>query len=96
MKNAIKLAVGIVLLTLMFSSVGWSQSVADIVLIIDSSGSMWDNDRGELRKSAAKQLIDLADSNVQIGIVDFDGYAITLKSLTFPDEDGKRDIKGCR
>lgn len=80
----------------MLSSAGWSQSVhsiADIVLIIDSSGSMADNDRQEKRKDAANQFIDLADSNVQIGVVDFDYGAVTLAELTFPIGDGKRDLK---
>ena len=66
--NISKLIIGIVFLTLVLSSVGWSQSVhsvADIVLIIDSSGSMGTNDSGNLRIAAANQLIDLADSNVQ-------------------------------
>ena len=94
--NISKLIIGIVFLTLMFSGVGWSQSVhsvADIVLIIDSSGSMATNDWKNLRKEAAKQFIDLADSNVQIGVVDFDGGSVTLAELTFPIGDGKRDLK---
>lgn len=94
MKNAYKLTIGIVLITLVFSSVGWSQSVhsvADIVLIIDSSGSMASNDWNNLRIAAAKQFIDLADSNIQIGIVDFDDWAKTLAPLTFADDDGEND-----
>ena len=86
MKNVFKLTIGIVLLTLVFSRVGWSQSVhsvADIVLIIDSSGSMMENDPRELRKKAANQFIDLAESDVQIGVVDFDERAKTLAELTF-------------
>ena len=80
----------------MFSSVGWSQSghsVADVVLIIDSSGSMRENDPRELRKEAAKQFIDLAESDVQIGIVDFDDRVKTLAELTFADENGKSKLK---
>ena len=94
MKNVFKLTIGIVLLTLVFSRVGWSQSVhsaADIVLIIDSSGSMMENDPNELRKEAAKQFIDLAESDVQIGVVDFDERAKTLAELTFVDDGGKND-----
>ena len=101
MKNVFRLTIGIVLLTLAFSRVGWSQSVhsvADIVLIIDSSGSMAENDLHELRKEAAKQFIDLADSDVQIGVVDFDHSTETLASLTFAinttdQEDGKNKLK---
>ena len=94
--NISKLIIGIVFLTLVLSSVGWSQSVhsvADIVLIIDSSGSMGTNDSGNLRIAAANQLIDLADSNVQIGVVDFDGYAVTLEQLTFADAAGKTRLE---
>ncbi|MDE0466048.1 MAG: VWA domain-containing protein [Candidatus Poribacteria bacterium] len=93
MKNVFKLTIGIVLLTLVFSSLGWSQSTADIVLIIDSSGSMVENDPNDLRKAAARQLIDLADSDVQIGIVDFDSDAVTLKELTSANKDGKSELK---
>ena len=101
MKNVFKLTIGIVLLTLVFSRVGWSQSVhsvADIVLIIDSSGSMVENDPNELRKEAAKQFIDLAESDVQIGVVDFDERAKTLAELTVAintndREDGKNKLK---
>ena len=94
--NIYKLIIGIVFLSLMFSSVGWSQSghsVADVVLIIDSSGSMRENDPRELRKEAAKQFIDLAESDVQIGIVDFDDRVKTLAELTFADENGKSKLK---
>ena len=79
------LIIGIVSLTLGFSNVGWSQSIADIVLIIDSSGSMYDNDPNDLRKSAANLFIGLASnaSDVQIGVVDFDDWAVTLSPLTF-------------
>lgn len=94
MKNVFKLTIGIVLLTLAFSRVGWSQSVhsaADIVLIIDSSGSMAENDPRELRKEAANQFIDLAESDVQIGVVDFDERAKTLAELTFVDDGGEND-----
>ena len=86
MKNVFKLTIGIVFLTLVFSSVGWSQSTADIVLIIDSSGSMGGNDPKDLRKSAAKLFITLAASDVrsdvQIAVVDFDGRAVMLAPLT--------------
>ena len=84
-----RLIIGIVSLTLVFSSVGWSQSIADIVLIIDSSGSMEDNDPRDLRKSAANLFIGLAatdaQSDVQIAVVDFDDFAVTRASLTFAD-----------
>ena len=86
MKNVFKLTIGIVLLTLVFSRIGWSQSTADIALIIDSSGSMGGNDPNDLRKSAARLFISLAASDVrsdvQIAVVDFDSWAVTLAPLT--------------
>ena len=88
-----RLIIGIAFLTLVFSSVGWSQSIADIVLIIDSSGSMEDNDPRGLRKSAAKLFISLAASDilsdVKIAIVDFDDWAVIRALLTRTDADGK-------
>ena len=93
MKNVFKLAIGIVLLTFVFSSLGWSQSTADIVLIIDSSGSMGSTDRNGLRKSAAHHFITLAASDVrsdvQIAVVDFDGWAVTLAPLTLANAGNK-------
>ena len=88
------LIIGIVSLTLGFSNVGWSQSIADIVLIIDSSGSMYDNDPRDLRKSAANLFIGLASnaSDVQIGVVDFDDWAVTWAPLTFADV-GKQQLE---
>ena len=81
------LIIGIVFLTLVFSNVGWSQSIADIVLIIDSSGSMEWNDPNDLRKAASNLFIGSASnaSDVQIAVVDFDDQAVTLAPLTFAD-----------
>ena len=67
-------------------------SLADIVLIIDSSGSMTDEDPGNLRKSGAKLFIQSADPKVQIAIVDFDSSAQTFASLTFADAAGKQKL----
>ena len=90
MKNVTKLIIGIVFLTGLFSNIGWSQS-ADVVLIIDSSGSMSSNDRNNLRKSAANLFITLAASDtqadVQISVVDFDSSAVILAPLTKVDTD---------
>ena len=63
---------GIVLLTLLFASIGHTQQPrAEIALIIDSSGSMEENDPNNLRRNAAKFFIGLADPDVRIAIVDF-------------------------
>lgn len=68
-------------------------AVADVVLIIDSSGSMDDNDPDDLRKTAAKHFIDLADPLIQIAIIDFNGSAKTFAELTFADSAGKSQLK---
>lgn len=68
-------------------------AVADVVLIIDSSGSMDDNDPDDSRKTAAKFFIDLADPLIQIAIVDFNGSAKTYAELTFADSAGKSQLK---
>ena len=92
--SALLLIVGMVLLTLGTASIGYTQQpLADIVLIIDSSGSMGDNDPNNLRRNAAKFFIELAASNVQIAIVDFNGTAKTFAPLTFADTMGKSRLK---
>ena len=70
-----------------------STSLADIVLIIDSSSSMQDEDPGNLRKSGAELFIESADPEVQIAIVDFHGSARRLVPLTFADTTGKITLK---
>ena len=93
-RNQFLVSFGLVFLMLMSASVGHTQtSRADIVLIIDSSGSMDDNDPNDLRKDAAKFFIGLADSDVQIAIVDFDDSAATLTRLTFANATGKTNLK---
>ena len=71
-----------------------SLAVADVVLIIDSSGSMEQNDPTDLRKTAAKLFIDLVvNPLIQIAIVDFNGSAKTYAELTFADDAGKSQLK---
>ena len=88
---------GIVLLTLLSASVGHTQQPlqprADIALIIDSSGSMEENDPNNLRRNAAKFFIGLADPDVRIAIVDFNGSAKTFARLTFADAVGKDQLR---
>ena len=88
------IVLAIVLLSLGSASIGHTQQpLADIVLIIDSSGSMEDNDPNNLRRNAAKFFIDLAATNIQIAIVDFNGSAKTFAPLTFTDTVGKNRLK---
>lgn len=54
----------------------------DIILTIDSSGSMSWNDPGNLRKEAAKQFVDAFLENDQGAVVDFDSYAYLKVHLT--------------
>ena len=68
-------------------------AIADIVLIIDSSVSMDRNDPNDLRKTAVKHFIDLADPTIQIAIVGFDGSAKTYAKLTSADAAGKRHLR---
>ena len=68
-------------------------SIADIVLIIENSGSMEWNAPNNLRKTAAKFFIDLADPGMQIAIVDFNGETKTFAELTFADTTGKEQLK---
>lgn len=61
----------------------------DIILLMDSSGSMRKNDPQNYRKDAAKLLISLLSENDSVGIVSFGDSAKTLLPLT-------RNTKGNR
>ena len=54
----------------------------ELVLVIDSSGSMQDNDPDDTRKTAAKMLIDMAEAGDRIAVVDFDDEVRTWAPLT--------------
>lgn len=58
------------------------KSGLDVVLAIDSSGSMSSNDANGLRKEAAKLFVDKLGENDRAAIVDFDGDANTLIDLS--------------
>lgn len=62
----------------------------DVALIIDSSGSMVNNDPTNLRIQAAKLFIDLVDNEDKIAIVDFDDSVRTWQSLI--NVGGNREI----
>lgn len=64
----------------------------DVVLSIDSSGSMSWNDPSELRKEAAKSFVDKLREFDQAAVVDFDDYARTLISLTTDHTEVKYQI----
>lgn len=54
----------------------------DVVFVIDSSGSMWDNDRFGLRKEAAKAFVDKLGSNDRAAVIDFDHDASVYQDFT--------------
>ena len=54
----------------------------DVVLVIDSSGSMDDNDPNGLRHDAAKNFVDKLGTNDRAAIVDFDSYAALFQGFT--------------
>ncbi len=54
----------------------------DVMLNLDSSGSMRSNDRQGYRKTAAKSFIDALIEGDRVGVVDFDSYARLYQSLT--------------
>ena len=54
----------------------------DIVFVIDSSGSMYDNDYNNIRLSAVKQFIDKLGENDRGAVVDFDSYAYVYQNFT--------------
>lgn len=54
----------------------------DVMLVIDSSGSMRWNDPLGLRKTASKNFIDALIEGDQVGVVDFDSNAVLLSGLT--------------
>lgn len=57
-------------------------SEMDIVLTIDSSGSMTSNDSKNLRKEGSINLINKLQGNNRAAVVDFDSSAIIRQSLT--------------
>lgn len=69
----------------------------DIVLVIDTSGSMGDGScNGKIAevREAAKSFVDTIDSGTQVGIVDFDSSASVIKDLTDNKDALKNQIDG--
>ena len=55
---------------------------ANLSLILDSSGSMTENDPDDLRIDAAKMIVDQLPPAAAVSVVDFDGSAETLVSTS--------------
>lgn len=63
----------------------------DVVLVIDSSGSMQKNDPLSLRVPAAKLFISLLDEGDRAGIVSFSDRGHLLSDLTFVDSEENKN-----
>ncbi|MDR1187447.1 MAG: VWA domain-containing protein [Bifidobacteriaceae bacterium] len=61
---------------------GFTREPTDVMLVLDSSGSMLDNDPGRLRVTAASLLIDALKDGDRVGVVDFDQTARLLQPLS--------------
>lgn len=61
---------------------GSAPTPLDLALVLDSSGSMADNDPQGLRKSESKKLVDALLANDRASVVDFDGSARLAQALT--------------
>ncbi|WP_136688982.1 vWA domain-containing protein [Halorhabdus amylolytica] len=59
-----------------------STASVDVMLVIDSSGSMSWNDPEEFRKQAAKEFVSALIDGDRAGVVDFDGDAEVAQELT--------------
>lgn len=54
----------------------------DIVFVVDSSGSMSNNDRNGIRRTAVKNFVDKLGETDRAAVVDFDGSARVYQSFT--------------
>ncbi|MDH5326326.1 MAG: VWA domain-containing protein [Gammaproteobacteria bacterium] len=64
--------------------------ILDVVLVMDSSGSMKKTDPRELRKSAAKLFISLLSEDDRVSVVSFSDQGYPVAYLTPPKADRKR------
>jgi Mg-chelatase subunit ChlD len=67
-----------------------SEPGCDIMLLIDSSGSMKHTDPGDYRKNAAKLFISLLDKSNRVGIISFGDSATLLIPLTQNTEQNRK------
>lgn len=68
--------------------------VIDLALLIDSSGSMGDNDPRGLRKEAASLVLDRAPGGTVFSVVDFDNSAKALVSRSTNVDEVRRTLGG--
>lgn len=70
------------------AAVAHAEPPLDVVLVMDSSGSMKKNDPQELRKPAARLLISLLGGHDRVSVVSFSdqGYPIVYLTPTMPEQ----------
>ncbi|MFV0458610.1 MAG: VWA domain-containing protein [Actinomycetales bacterium] len=66
----------------------------DVMLVIDSSGSMTSNDPARLRIAAGTEFIDALIDGDQVGVVDFNTNAFMRQGLTTQTADAKTALSG--
>ncbi|MFD0716420.1 VWA domain-containing protein [Paenibacillus sp. GCM10027626] len=69
-----------------------AKQVKDIVLVIDNSGSMLENDPDNERYTAAKQLINNMDSGKQVAVVVFSSTAELLQPFVSLSTQAKKSV----
>lgn len=65
----------------------------DIAIVLDSSGSMADNDYNNIRINVGEQIIDKLNDADNVGIIDFDSKASILCPLTNDKNNAKKVLK---
>lgn len=90
LKTTILVAV-LIILALVPACYG-DKGIVDVVLVIDSSGSMKKTDPMSLRIPAAKLFISLLDENDRAGVVSFSGRGSPIMNLTHADSETNRGI----
>lgn len=65
----------------------------DVVFVIDTSGSMTDQEM-ESTKSATKTAIDALPDNAQVGVIDFDSDSVVVHSLSTDQNGAKTAVDG--
>lgn len=64
-----------------------------IVLVLDESGSMSDNNKIGNLKAAAGQFVDMTDPSIEVAVVSFAGSSRVLSQLKQGTADGKAQLK---
>lgn len=93
-KRMLKLILFVMILLNFYPLLHSVSNSMDIVLLIDSSGTMASTDPSNLRLQAAKSFVDLANVGDRIGVIDFSTTSKTLAIPTIIDrEEDKKTLK---